>query len=205
MPFDPDIPRLDQRLAPLAGRPPLQPGRAWGERQRALLRALVDADPGIHVLRAAHVLGMNWNTCYHHVRRMAGEGTLVIAKVRGRLCLFDRKDGMVARRVVNVLLRDARTASIARVLVASPGINQQEVANAVGIAPSAAYRHLCRLKSAGLVERVRHGREVANQPTQMLRDAWLALERGDGVPAVSAPAEVPAGWDGAGFGAGFGA
>lgn len=191
------LPRMD-RFTSLAGRPPLQPGRAWGERQRALLKALVDADPGIHVLRAAHVLGMNWNTCYHHVRRMAGEGTIAVAKVRGRLCLFDRKEGMVARRVVNVLLRDPRTASIARVLVATPGMNQQDVAAAVGIAPSAAYRHLCRLQSAGLVERVRRGREVANQPTQTLRDAWLALERGDGIPAVSAPspAEEMVGWDG---------
>jgi predicted transcriptional regulator len=192
---------MDSILPRLQGRPPLQPGRAWGERQRAMLRALVDADPGIHVLRAAHVLGMNWNTCYHHVRRMAGEGTIVVAKVRGRLCLFDRKEGMVARRVVNVLLRDPRTASIARVLVNSPGMNQQDVAAAVGIAPSAAHRHLCRLRSAGLVERVRRGREVTNQPTQTLRDAWLALERGDGVPAVSAPTEdVAAAWDGSALG-----
>jgi predicted transcriptional regulator len=192
---------MDSILPRLQGRPPLQPGRAWGERQRALLRALVDADPGIHVLRAAHVLGMNWNTCYHHVRRMAGEGTIVVAKVRGRLCLFDRKEGMVARRVVNVLLRDPRTASIARVLVNSPGMNQQDVAAAVGIAPSAAHRHLCRLHSAGLVERVRRGREVTNQPTQLLRDAWLALERGDSLPAVSVAAEdVSASWDGSALG-----
>ena len=196
----PETPRIDQAFAPLAGRPPLQPGRAWGERQRSLLRALVDADPGIHVLRAAHVLGMNWNTCYHHVRRMAGEGSIVVAKVRGKLCLFSRKEGMVARRVVNVLLRDPRTARIAHVLVATPGMNQQDVAAAVGIAPSAAYRHLCRLQSAGLVERVRRGREVTNQPTPMLRDAWLALERGDGVPAVSMPSSETAAW-GASFGA----
>jgi DNA-binding transcriptional ArsR family regulator len=199
MPTDPDTPRMDSRLSPLPGRAPLQPGRAWGERQRALLRALVDADPGIHVLRAAHVLGMNWNTCYHHVRRMAGEGTIVVAKVRGRLCLFDRKEGMVARRVVGVLLRDPRTASIARVLVSMPGLNQQDIAARVGIAPSAAYRHLCRLKASGLVDRVRSGREVLHQPTQALRDAWLALERGDGIPAVSMPPQ-DAGALGAGVG-----
>src|SRR5687768_17206928 len=200
MPSPTDLPRMDARLSPLPGRPPLQPGRAWGERQRALLRALVDADPGIHVLRAAHVLGMNWNTCYHHVRRMAGEGSIVVTKVRGRLCLFDRKEGMVSRRVVNVLLRDPRTAGIARVMVETPGMNQQDIAAAVGIAPSAAYRHLCRLQSAGLVERVRRGREVLHQPTQTLRDAWQAMERGDGIPAVSMPTEAAANWSADGFG-----
>lgn len=181
-------------LAP--GRPPLQAGRASGERQRALLLALVDADPGIHVLRAAHVLGMNWNTCYHHVRRMAAEGTIVVSKVRGKLCLFDRKEGAVAPRVVGVLLRDPRTASIARILVGSPGLNQQAIANALGIAPSAAHRHLRRLQSAGLVERVRVARAVTNHPTEPLCNAWRALESGAGRPGLASPQQD----DGASFG-----
>lgn len=178
-------PTPSKRPIVLAGTAPLKPGRPAGDRQRSLLLALVDADPGIHIQRAAHVLGMNWNTCYHHVRRMAGEGTLLMAKVRGKLCLFDPKDGSVARHAVHVLLRDQRTANIVRILVANPGINQQDVATQVGIAPSAAYRHLSLLQGLGLIERVRNARQVANHPTRLLREAFEALEGGAHRPAVS--------------------
>lgn len=173
---------LTRPVKSITGRPPLQPGSAWGDRQRALLLALVDADPGIHILRAAHILGVNWNTCLHHVRRMAGEGTIVVAKVRGRLCLFDR-NGTVARRLVHVLLRDPRTADIARLLVTSPGLNQKELAQALGIAPSAVHRHMRMLQSANLVERVRNGREVTNQPAEALREAWMGRGQGDPIGA----------------------
>lgn len=175
----------------LPGTAPLNPGRPHGDRQRSLLLALVDADPGIHIQRAAHVLGMNWNTCYHHVRRMAGEGLLLMAKVRGRLCLFDPKDGSVSRHAVHVVLRDARTASIVRILVATPGINQQDVAGRVGIAPSAAYRHLSLLQELGLIERVRQAREVINHPTRLLCEALEALDGGANRPAVSLATDEP--------------
>lgn len=181
----------------ITGRPPLQPGSAWGDRQRTLLLALVDADPGIHVLRAAHILGVNWNTCLHHVRRMAGEGTIVVAKVRGRLCLFDR-NGTVARRLVHVLLRDPRTADIARLLVTTPGLNQKELAQELGIAPSAVHRHMRMLQSADLVERVRHGREVTNHPADVLREAWMARGRGD--PTGAPSLEAPSAWVGTAIG-----
>lgn len=184
IPTDPSADPV-KRPTLVAGTPPLKPGRPRGERQRALLLELVDADPGIHIQRAAHVLGMNWNTCYHHVRRMAGEGTLLMAKVRGRLCLFDPKDGSVARHAVHVLLRDARTASIVRVLVGSPGINQQDLAARVGIAPSAAYRHLCLLHGLGLVDRVRQARQVTNHATRLLQDAFEAREGAAGRPSMT--------------------
>ncbi|HUR24568.1 MAG TPA: hypothetical protein VM327_00950, partial [Candidatus Thermoplasmatota archaeon] len=77
----------------LSGRAPLHPGRPRGEHQRLLLLALVDADPGIHVLRAAHLLDISWNTCEYHSRRLAGEGRIIIRKVQGRLCLFGGREG----------------------------------------------------------------------------------------------------------------
>lgn len=185
-------PTTARRPIVLPGTVPLNPGRPHGDRQRSLLLALVEADPGIHIQRAAHVLGMNWNTCYHHVRRMAGEGTLLMAKVRGRLCLFNPQDGNVSSHAVYVLLRDARTASIVRILVKTPGINQQDVAARVGIAPSAAYRHLSLLHGLGLIERMRHAREVVNHPTPLLREALEVLDGGAGRPAVSLATDAQA-------------
>lgn len=179
---------------PIAAKPPLQPGQAWGDRQRALLVALVDADPGIHVLRAAHLLGMNWNTCYHHARRLAGDGVLLMAKVRGKLCLFDRKDGSVARHFARILLRDPRTASLAEILVHQPGINQQEIARRLGVADSTVCRHMRLLQGSGLVERVRDGRAVRNEPTALLREACGAREASAASSAVGLPptGEAPA-------------
>ena len=178
-----------------AGRPPHPSGRAWGDRQRSMLLALVDADPGIHVMRAAHVLGMNWNTCYHHARRLALDGQVVVSKVGGKLCLFDRRHGAVAPRVGGVLLRDARTAAIVRLLLAGMRLNQQELANRLGIAPSAAHRHLRRLAKAGFVQRVREAREVLSVPTPALHEAWAAHEASDGLtaPAANPPEAVGVG------------
>ena len=176
--------------SPLAAKAPLQAGRAWGDRQRALLMALVAADPGIHVLRAAHLLGLNWNTCYHHARRLAGDGTLMMAKVRGKLCLFDRKDGSVARHLARILLRDARTVGLATLLVHTPGLSQQELGLRLGITGSAVCRHMRILQASGLVERVRHGRQVHNEPTVLLHEACQALEAGAASPTLG-PATEP--------------
>ena len=179
------LPRTPARplASPHPAKAPLQPGSAWGDRQRALLMELVGADPGIHVLRAAHLLGLNWNTCHHHARRLAGEGVLLMAKVRGRLCLFDRRDGSVARHLAGLLLRDPRTVRIASMIVGTPGLDQQTLAGRLGITGSAVHRHVRALEAAGLVERVRRGRQVDNQPTVLLREAWPGFEASLATPA----------------------
>jgi len=162
-----------QGPAATAPRAPVHDGRPNGERQRALLVALVAANPGVHILRASNLLGLNWNTCLHHVRRLEGMGQLTVRKVNGRVCLFDRRGGAASNRLGTLLLRDARNAEVAKVLAASPGINQKALAQRVGIAPSVCHYRLVRLEEAGLVQRANHGREVAVFPT----DAMLAALR----------------------------
>ncbi|MHB1261771.1 MAG: winged helix-turn-helix transcriptional regulator [Thermoplasmatota archaeon] len=176
----------------MPGRPPLHPGRPRGERQRLLLLALIQANPGIHILRAAHLLGLNWNTCHYHAQRLAGEERITICKVGSHVCLFDRRDGAMAHRVAPLLLRGGRTASLVQLIFERPGASQKSLASGLGMAPSSIHRYLLRLEKAGLVERVHDGREVATFATEALTAAWSG-------PASSAseqlmPLPQPAVW-----------
>src|SRR5687768_10513967 len=68
-------------------------GRPAGDRRRRLLVGLIAANPGVHVTRAAAILGLHWNACWHHVRRLEREGDIVVRRHGGKLCLFERKAG----------------------------------------------------------------------------------------------------------------
>lgn len=179
MTSDPTQPR------PLPGRSSLHRGQPRGERQRMLLLALVRANPGIHVLRAAYLLGLNWNTCHYHAQRLAREERVALHRVGSRICLFDRRDGAAVHRVAPLLLRGARTASLVQLILERPGVSQKTLADLLGIAPSAVHRHLLRLEGAGLVERVPKGREVASFATDALTVAW------SGSVSPAAPSQVP--------------
>ena len=172
---------------PLPGRPPLHPGRPRGEHQRLLLLALVKANPGIHVLRAAHLLGMNWNTCHYHAQRLAGEERIALHKVGSHVCLFDRRDGAAAHRIAPLLLRGGKTASLVQRIFERPGSNQLALANGLGLPPSTVHRHLLRLERAGLVERVHEGRDVTVFATDALAAAWSAPASPAAPPAEPVP------------------
>jgi predicted transcriptional regulator len=180
---------------PLSGRPPLHPGRPRGERQRLLLLALVQANPGIHILRAAHLLGLNWNTCHYHAQRLAGEERITLCKVGSHVCLFDRREGAMAHRVAPLLLRGGRTASLVQLIFERPGASQQDLALGLGVAPSSVHRYLRRLEKAGLVQRVQEGREVATFATDALAAAWSgpgSPAAGEAEPLPPPPAGLPA-------------
>lgn len=166
---------------------PLHPGRRSGDRTRGLLLALITANPGLHVLRAAHLLGLNWNTCLHHVRRLEGERRVTVRKLDGRLCLFDRREGAAAHKVAPLLLRDPRNADVARAVLDAPGANQKGLADRLGLAASVIHRRLLRLEQAGLVQRTAQDRSLAVFPTAALESAWPSFGL---VPA--APAEFAA-------------
>lgn len=137
--------------------------------------ALIAANPGLHVLRASHLLGLNWNTCLHHVRRLEGERRITVRKLDGRLCLFDRREGAAANKVAPLLLRDPRNADLAHAVMESPGVNQKSLAESLGLAASVVHRRLLRLEEAGLVQRAPRERSLAVFPTAALESAWPTL------------------------------
>jgi predicted transcriptional regulator len=165
-------------------------GRPQGDRQRQLLATLVQANHGVHVRRAATLLGLDWNTCFHHARRLQASGLILMRRVSGRICLFDPKAGAVSHQVAPLLVRDARNAQMLRLVIATPGINQETLAAAIGLTPSATHRRLVRLADAGLVRRVRQGRSMVLDPTDTLLAAWEHELRPDTTDAV--PQAAPA-------------
>jgi len=173
---------------PVTVRMPLHPGRPRGERQRLLLLALVRANPGIHILRAAHLLGLNWNTCHYHAQRLAGEEKIAMRKVGSHICLFDWREGTAVHRFAPLLLRGGRTASLVQLIFEHPGASQQSLACSLGMAPSSIHRYLLRLERAGLVQRVHAGREVATFATDALTAAWSGSSPPDSASPVPPPA-----------------
>ncbi|MHB8633656.1 MAG: winged helix-turn-helix transcriptional regulator [Thermoplasmatota archaeon] len=180
----------DPYLTPVPARRPQHRSRPRGERQRQLLLGLIASSPGVHVLRAASVLGLNWNTCHHHVRRLEAEGRIVVRKVAGLVCLFDRREGAVTPRLAPVALREARNNDIARMTMENPGKNQKEMAQSLGLAASVVHRRLLRMEELGLVHRVAHGREVSVFATDVLK---AALAAAPAAPMESAGGSAPSG------------
>lgn len=166
------------------------PGRPTGDRHRAHLLSLVAANPGLHIMRAACLLGLNWNTCLHHARRLEREGVVVLRKVSGKLCLFDRREGSVQARLAPLLLREVRNADLARLVVERSGLNQKAMADELGVAASVVHRRLVRLEDAGLVQRVPQANGRAVYATAALERAWrgyaLPAQLDDGLPAALA-------------------
>ncbi len=148
-------------------------GTQQGSHHRQKLLQLVRGDPGIHLRRAAHVMGISWNTCLHHVQRLEQAGLVTVKKVQGKVCVFDRTQGAVTGKTGTCLLRDDRNLTMARFLSENPGVHQRSICAATSLAPSVVTRRLQALEDAGLVERVREGRAIFVEPTAAL-DAALA-------------------------------
>ncbi len=146
-------------------------GTRQGSHHRQHILNLIRGDPGIHLRRLAHIVGLSWNTTLHHVNRLDAAGLISIKKVQGKVCAFDRSRGALESKTGTALLRDPRNASVARFVVDHPGAHQRAVCAATELAPSVVTRRLAALEDAGLVERVREGRVAWVQPTEALETA----------------------------------
>ncbi len=158
-------------------------GTQQGSYHRQNILNLIRGDPGIHLRRLAHVVGLSWNTTLHHVTRLEAAGFISIRKVQGKICAFDRSRGALEGKTGTALLRDPRNQTVARFVAANPGAHQRAVCAATDLAPSVVTRRLQALEEAGFVERVREGRVALVQPTTALGEA---LERSDEADAFLA-------------------
>lgn len=146
-------------------------GTRQGSHHRQKILTLIRGDPGIHLRRLAHVVGLSWNTTLHHVHRLEAAGLVSTKKVQGRVCAFDRSRGAITGKSGTALLRDDRNTTVARFVVDNPGVHQRAICAATDLAPSVVTRRLQALEEAGLVERVRMGRVALVQPTDALEGA----------------------------------
>lgn len=152
------------------------PTRPGGDHHRELLAALVETSPGVHVLRAASLLGLNWNSCLYHARRLERDGRLVLRKVGGRVCLFDVRRGAAATRLAPLALRETRNQGIAKLVLGQPGIQQNHISQRLDLAGSVVHRRLMRMQELGLVDRLATGRTVTVYATESLRSALAEMD-----------------------------
>jgi predicted transcriptional regulator len=153
-------------------------GTKQGSHHRQKIMQLVRADPGIHLRRLGHIVGLSWNTCLHHVQRLEAANLVTLQKVQGKVCVFDRTQGAISGKTGSALLRDPRNMTVARFVAEHPGAHQRAICTATDLAPSVVTRRLQALEDAGLVDRVREGRVTLVVPTEQLMAAIDASQEG---------------------------
>lgn len=142
-------------------------------RNRILIEALANAQPGIHVRRIAAITGLSWNTCRHHVGRLTRSGALTTLTYRGRTCVFPphRQKRLPA-------VDDALQRRILDWMRANPGQPQRALAQALDIACSVAHRRILQLEEANLVRRVAEGRSMLCYVTNGHDEVRAAIHAG---------------------------
>lgn len=149
-------------LKPLLGRlyARIPTSEVLASEPRRRLFELVQAEPGLSLSELSAKAALSWGNTVHHLSVLKRAG-LVTSLRHGRYrrwfacgALEQERRGQVAA------LRNATSARVARLILAQPGMSQKQLADALAMTPQAAHWHLVRLSQAGLVERVREGREV---------------------------------------------
>jgi predicted transcriptional regulator len=155
-------PLLKQGAARLAGvlyaRIPASDVLGSGPRRR--IYELVLAEPGISLSELASKSGLSWGATVHHLGVLRRSG-LVSSLRHGRHRRWFAPGACdQVERVQVAQLRNPVSARVARLVLEQPGLSQKQLAELVGMSPQAVHWHLVRLHGAGLVDRVRDGREV---------------------------------------------
>jgi DNA-binding MarR family transcriptional regulator len=136
-------------LAPLFSR--LQRPRALDHRLRNDLMALVEQQPGIHVLEMCRRLGRPRGTVQHHVRKLEQLGLLVTHAAHGYVCCYPRRGAAERQAATDALLKSDATRRVLAAVVAAPGRTGTQLADELGLTRQTLHHHVSRLRQAGLV------------------------------------------------------
>lgn len=151
-------PLLKQAISALYARIPASDVLSSEVRRRVY--ELVQAEPGLSLSELAARSGLSWGNTVHHLQVLKRSG-LVVSMRHGRYRRWFATGAVEqAQRGQVAALRNAVSARIARLILEQPGLSQKQLADRVAMSPQAVHWHLARLAQAGLVERVRDGREV---------------------------------------------
>jgi DNA-binding transcriptional ArsR family regulator len=150
-------PLLLRLLAPLYARIP--PSEALSSEVRRRLYERVRADPGLSLSDLAQRMGLSWGNTVHHLGVLRRSG-LVVSLRHGRYRRWFVAGQEPGERAQVAALRNATSARVAKAVLESPGLSQKQLADRLGMTPQAVHWHLVRLAGAGLVRRVRDGRQV---------------------------------------------
>ena len=131
---------------------------AWrgkdGRASRALIRATVEAEPGIHVAQLADRTGLSWHTIAYHLRILQRQGLLQLDKDGRERRAFPV--GLPPRhRQWLAALRIEPAAEVLRILLDDPRQSVPVLSRRMGYSEKVVRRHVANLAEAGLVQR--HG------------------------------------------------
>ncbi|MFQ6126090.1 MAG: winged helix-turn-helix transcriptional regulator [Candidatus Heimdallarchaeota archaeon] len=127
---------------------------------RRRIYEVVCESPGIHCYRIASELATSQGTLDWHLRKLEKEGLINSTKFGGKRIYYPRKLSSVESARALAALRSKTAQAIFRLVINTPGMNQQEIANMVGVHHDTVRYHLTQFEKVGLVERFRDGREV---------------------------------------------
>lgn len=134
---------------------------------RAGLYLIIKGSPGTSIKEASERLGIGWGTCLHHLTKLEKRG-FVVGRRFGKHKRYFVNGGTYSdhQQLAVAALKTPGTARVLRSLAAAPGLSQKELSAKLGVAPSTVLWHMRRLSEAGLVDRVRDGKEVRYRPAQ---------------------------------------
>ena len=127
---------------------------------RRRIYEIVCESPGIHFYRIVSEMAASQGTLDWHLRQLEKDGLLSSTKFGGKRIYYPRMLSSIESAKAFAALRSRTAQEIFRLIINKPGMNQQELANAVGVHHDTVRYHLTRFESVGLCERYRDGREV---------------------------------------------
>lgn len=148
----------------------LSRGQLLEHERRDEVYKLVQAEPGISLTDVAQRCGLGWGTTVYHLDRLERAGFVASERNGARRCYFPI--GTVAKdaRAPLGALQQETTRSVATFVVERPGATQTELAEALGMTPSAASKQVSKLENVGLLRREREWKTVRLHPEAKLAE-----------------------------------
>ena len=131
----------------------------WNPTRRRIYE-LVCESPGIHYNRLTSELKISQGTLSWHLQQLKNEDLISTTKFGGKRIVYPRILSCVKSAQAFAALGCETAQQIFMQVRHKPGINQQKIADAVGVGHETVRYHLNRFEQIGLVERYRDGRDV---------------------------------------------
>ena len=148
----------------------LSRGQLLDHERRDEVFQLVRAEPGISLTDIAQRTGLGWGTAVYHLDRLERGGFLMSERNGGRRCYFPVGRVPKDARPSLGALQQETTRNVASFVVERPGATQTELADALGMTPSAASKQVSKLESIGLLRREREWKTVRLHPEPKLSE-----------------------------------
>lgn len=137
---------------------------------RSRIKEIIRSKPGIHTAAIAREATMPEGTARYHLRRMLADGTIVAEKLNGLTA--HRLQSVSPSVAIATAFRSSGARAIIRSAHAAPGASGRQLSSLTHLNPATVTYHIARLRRAGIVEAVRHHKEMQVRLTAAGQAAW---------------------------------